>query len=101
LANSIHPPSSLFTAITPISTLFSHFTSSYFATVTPTQILYGFQQTIIDSKGDWEQQKGGFYGMQLLLWLYKEDNKLRDWKNIFTRPHPELHTLIPPLQDPS
>jgi hypothetical protein len=34
-------------------------------------------------------------GWLRIVWLYKENNKLRDWKNIFTvHILPELHTLM-------
>jgi hypothetical protein len=43
----------------------------------------------------WMNIRGG--GL-INLWLYKENIKLRDWKNIFTlHISPELHTLMTPL----
>jgi hypothetical protein len=74
-----HPSSSQFTPVTSISMLHSHLLletpSSHFATVAPTKILYGFEQTIIDIKHDWKQQRYGFYGMQQVI-LYGTWNRV-------------------------
>jgi hypothetical protein len=40
----------------------------------------------------------GYEGGLISLWLYKENNTLRDWKNVFTlNIPPEPHTLMTSL----